>query len=49
MLLLHAARGEEVLKLHLFGNLRGAAMDWYTVQIDETAKLALQHSQLEQG
>ena len=44
-----AARGEEVLKLHLFGNLRGAAMDWYTDQIDETAKLALRYSPLEQG
>jgi Integrase zinc binding domain len=44
-----AARGEEVLKLHLSGNLRGAAMDWYTDQIDKTAKLALRYSPLEQG
>jgi hypothetical protein len=44
-----AARGEAVLQLHLFGNLCGAAMDWYTDQIDENVKLALRYIPLAQG
>jgi transposase InsO family protein len=44
-----AARGEAVLQQHLFGNLRGAAMDWYTDQIDEKVKLTLRFFPLEQG
>jgi hypothetical protein len=44
-----ASRGEAVLQLHLFGNLRGSAMEWYADQIDQNAKLTLRYYPLEQG
>jgi hypothetical protein len=43
------SRGEAVLQLHLFGNLRGSAMEWYADQIDENAKLTLRYYPLEKG